>query len=129
MECLNQTSRTQENPKHETRNSKQIQNSNFQMFKTGTCGSNRRLSINSLKDVPKGLCFGHLYFGHLNLFRASCFEFRIFHFLPFTGKILIRRYYYLLSFFYLLGFSSTSTLILNFLFLYTYILQIGRIYV
>ena len=54
------------NPNIEIRNSKQIQNSNFQMFKTETKG-----------QLWSSLGFGHSDFEHSNLFRASCFGFRI----------------------------------------------------
>ena len=54
------------NPNIEYRNPKQIQNSNFPMFKTVT-GS---LLMSSSS-------FGHWNFEHSNLFRASCFGFRI----------------------------------------------------
>jgi len=33
-----------------------------------------------------GFCFGHLFFGHLILFRISCFEFRIY----FVQFVIIR---------------------------------------
>ena len=57
------------NPNIEIRNSKQIQNSNFQMFKTKTGG------------LPKSTFgFGHLDFGNSDLFRISCFGFRIYQF-------------------------------------------------
>ncbi|PKN30990.1 MAG: hypothetical protein CVU64_00655 [Deltaproteobacteria bacterium HGW-Deltaproteobacteria-21] len=55
-----------ENPNLEYRNSKQRNsNSNFQMTET------------KIPERCKYGCFGHLVFGHLNLFRASIFEFRI----------------------------------------------------
>jgi len=50
-----------ENPKSEYLNPKQIQNYNSQMFKT-----------------IKFFSFDNLNFGHLILFRASYFEFRIY---------------------------------------------------
>ena len=55
------------NPNIEYRNSKQIQNSNSQMFKTKPV---------RLKTSFFG--FGHLDFGNSYLFRISCFGFRIF---------------------------------------------------
>jgi len=55
------------NPKHEARNSKQIQNSKAQNSK-------------QKQFAARGGCFrfGHLNFGHLDLFRISDFGFRIF---------------------------------------------------
>jgi len=46
------------NPKHEIRNTKQIQNSNFQ--------NSKQKQHYTLLLI---FCFGHLNFGHLNLFR------------------------------------------------------------
>jgi len=54
------------NPNIEYRNPKQIQNPNFQMFKTETKG-----------QLWSSLGFGHSVFEHSDLFRASCFGFRI----------------------------------------------------
>ena len=61
------------NPKSET--NPKLRNVNVQMFKTIPCEAKRVASIDNLKYTPKG--FGHLCFGHLNLFRISCFGFRI----------------------------------------------------
>ena len=58
------------NPNIEIRNSKQIQNSNFQMFKT----------INALR-ISSFYGFGHLDFGHSD-FGHSDFVLRISNFLP-----------------------------------------------
>jgi len=55
------------NPKHEARNTKQYQNSNFQNPKQKKAAAG-----------GGGFCFSHLNFGHLNLFRISNFGFRIF---------------------------------------------------
>ncbi|PKN23031.1 MAG: hypothetical protein CVU64_24350 [Deltaproteobacteria bacterium HGW-Deltaproteobacteria-21] len=61
-----------ENPNLEYRNSKQKNsNSNFQMTET------------KIPERGKYGCFGHLVFGHLNLFRISCFGFRIYSY-PFA---------------------------------------------
>jgi len=59
------------NPKHEARNSKQIQNSKIQNSKQ------RQFAVGGVF-----FRFGNLYFGHLNLFRVSDFGFRIYHLYP-----------------------------------------------
>jgi len=59
------------NPKHEARNSKQIQNSKVQ-------NSKRKQYASGAQDGVS--CFEHLDFGHFVLFRISDFGFRIFIF-------------------------------------------------
>ena len=54
--------------KSEFRNPKQIQNPNIQNSK----------QKHHYTVLSSSFCFGHLHFGHSNLFRISCFEFRIF---------------------------------------------------
>ena len=54
--------------KSEFRNPKQIQNSNVQNSK----------QKHHYIVISASFCFVHLNFGHSNLFRISCFEFRIF---------------------------------------------------
>jgi hypothetical protein len=56
-----------ENPKSEIRNPKQIQNIKAQNSKQKQATA-----------LGGSFCFGHLDFGHLILFRISCFEFRAF---------------------------------------------------
>jgi len=56
------------NPKHEARNPKQIQNSKAQNSKQKQVHSGALVFV---------FCFGHLFFGHWDLFRISNFEFRI----------------------------------------------------
>jgi hypothetical protein len=70
--------------KFEARNSKQIQNSNLKIQ-------------NKSKPAPERwflfFCFGHLFFGHLGLFRISNFGFRIFQILPKNVRIsLVNNY-------------------------------------
>jgi hypothetical protein len=62
------------NSKHEFRNPKQIRNSNVQNSKRS-----KPIRCEVVRVIGNDLyCFGHLYFGHSNLFRISIFEFRIY---------------------------------------------------
>jgi hypothetical protein len=103
MICTNQISLNQKNPKHETRNpillcgvaplrstrtNLKLRYVNVQMFKTIPSEAKKGVQSIVLK-MPAGPCFCHLYFIHLNLFRISIFGFRIFVFLPFSGKIYL----------------------------------------
>jgi hypothetical protein len=58
------------NPKHEIRNRGVSNKSKIQMFKIQ---NKKRYTM-----LLNSFCFDHLRFGHLNLFRISIFEFRIF---------------------------------------------------
>jgi len=60
------------NPKHEIRNSKQIQNSKLKI-------QNKKRPTEHTKNTERESFyrFGHLFFGHWDLFRISDFEFRI----------------------------------------------------
>jgi hypothetical protein len=64
-----------ENPKHETRNSKQILNSNVQMFKTNTA-----IFLNELASIYSRYRLGHLNFGYSRLFRPILLDQAIFGF-------------------------------------------------
>ncbi len=68
------------NPKSEARNTKQIQNSNFSMFKTGT-----KKPVIHRRCEDKG--FGRWDFGHLVLFRISDFDIRILNSLLLTISV------------------------------------------
>ena len=65
------------NPNIEIRNPKQYPKSECSKFKT------------NFAPIPFAVCLGHSYLGHLILFRASIFEFRIWASLTKTGRIWV----------------------------------------
>jgi len=65
------------NPKHEARNSKQIQNSKVQNSKQKQAPTYNHFVFLAC-FAGTCFCFGHLFFGHLDLFRISDFGFRAF---------------------------------------------------